>query len=259
MTSKEIKSVLVLEDEQEALDLILNLLPQYLSAKIVPTRFPTEAIQLARNHCFDIVLLDVTLNYNGSQFGGLEVYKSLMDRYGDSSLVAYSQYITDELLQRYGLPFNFIEKQTNVVQWMAKLAADISRIRNRQSCFVAMPFGRSYEELFQIIRPCVESAGYRCVRIDQERFTESILEKIFSEIRKAKVVLFVATGGNPNVFYEAGYAIALGKEVVTVTDRFNRMPFDIRDRNAVAYGQNHTSLTEALMKVLTSLSEVSDA
>jgi len=253
-----IKSILILDDEQEALDLLAHLLRPHTAAKLVCTRFPTQAIQLANKHCFDIILLDATLNYNGSQFGGLEVYKTLNGRYGHSSLVCYSQYITDELLQRYGLPFNFVEKQANQVVWVEKLATELSEFRTRQSCFVAMPFGHDYDDLFEIIRSCIECAGYRCVRIDEQAFTKSVVEKIFEEIRKSMLVVFVACGSNPNVFYEAGYALALEKEVVTVTDQFDHLPFDIRDRNAIAYGTAPSSLKVTLTAKLNTLTEPQD-
>ena len=251
-----VKSLLILDDEQEALDLLSHLLGPYLPARMLCTKFPTQAIQLAKKHCFDMILLDVTFSYNGSQFGGLEIYKALLDRYGDSSLVVYSQYINDELLQRYGLPFNFVEKLPNVMNWIPLLAESISDLRKKQSCFVAMPFGGRFESLYQVLRECIEAAGYRCVRIDEQVFTDSIVERIFDEIRKAKVLLFVATGANANVFYEAGYAAALGKEIVTVTERFDVLPFDIRDRKAIQYGDDPDRLRKSLTAMLSSLTEL---
>ena len=81
-----------------------------------------------------------------------------------------------------------------------------------------------------------------------QAFTQSVVDRIFDEIRKSKLVVFVASGQNPNVFFEAGYAIALRKEVVTVTDRF--------DRHAIAYGNDPKSVETALMKKLASLTEI---
>jgi CheY-like chemotaxis protein len=251
-----LKSILILDDEQEPLDFLSLLLKQHVSGRIVPTRFPTQAIQLARDNCFEIVLLDVTFSFNGSQFGGLEVYKSLLDRYGDSSLVVYSHYITDELLQRYNMPFNFVEKPTDILHWIPHFVEDLTRYRGRQSCFVAMPFGRAFDALFEIIRGCVESAGYQCARIDRQVFTDSIVERIFREIRKAKLVVFVATGANANVFYEAGYAAALGKEIITVTDSHSVLPFDVRDRNAISYGSDPMALIGPLTNILGSITDV---
>ena len=255
MMFTNIKNVLILDDEQSELDLIISLLQQHLPARMISTKYPTKALQLARDSYFDIILIDVTLSYNGTQFGGLEVYKSLLERYGNSSLVAYSQYITDELLQRYGLPFKFIEKDVNRVEWIQKLTSQLVELRGHQSCFVAMPFQRDYDELFSVVRSSINSAGYRCVRIDQHTFTQSIVDKIFYEIRNSKLMVFVATDQNPNVFYEAGFAVALRKEVITVTDHFDHLPFDIRDRNTIAYGNDLTLLGETLTAKLVALTD----
>jgi CheY-like chemotaxis protein len=251
-----IKSLLILDDDQEMLDLVENLVKPILNTNSITTRFPTRAIQLAEQLYFDFVLLDVTISYNGSQFGGLDVYKILRQRYGDASIIAYSQYINDELLQRYGLPFNFSEKDTNMVLWVKRLTEEMLKLRNQQTCFVAMPFGSKYRELYRAIRLSVEGSGYRCIRIDERAFTQSIVTKIFTEIKKAKLIIFVATDKNPNVYFEAGYAVALGKEVITVTDKFENLPFDIRDRNAVSYVDDPKTLQSVLIERLSSLTDL---
>jgi CheY-like chemotaxis protein len=257
--SMTIRSVLILDDEVGHADLLIHLLKPRLEAKFVHTRFPTKAVQLAKNHCFDMVLLDVTLDYNGTQFGGLEVYKELVTRYGAASLLAYSHYITDDLLKRYGLPFNFIEQDEHALSWADKLAATILDLRSKQSCFVSMPFGASGRELYSVIKKCVEAAGYRCVRVDEQAFTKSILDKIFEEITGAKIMIFVATGQNPNVFYEAGYAVAQSKEVITITNEFENLPFNVRARNALRHGTDLGLLEAPLITKLVSLTEVPDA
>lgn len=231
-----IKSVLILDDEQNSLDLLHQLLSSTIDAKFYCTKYPTQAIHAASEKSFDIMLLDVTLHYRGTQYGGLEVYRSLMHRYGDSSIIAYSQYIDDDLLQKFGMPFNFIESHTEHKRWIGDLVSHMRLLRDRQTCFVAMPFGDRFDSLFSVIRLCVEENNrYRCVRIDQRAFTKSIVETIFEEIRKARFIIFVASEQNANVFYEAGYAVALDKEVITIVDDFHNLPFDVRDRNALRY------------------------
>ena len=69
------------------------------------------------------------MNYAGSQFGGLEVYKSLFNRYGDSSLVAYSQFVSDELVRQYDFRFNFIEKGTNALEFLERVLQEIKALR----------------------------------------------------------------------------------------------------------------------------------
>jgi nucleoside 2-deoxyribosyltransferase len=86
--------------------------------------------------------------------------------------------------------------------------------------------------------------------------TRSIIDKMFDEIKKSKFVIFVATGHNPNVFFEAGYAVAMNKEVITIADALDRLPFDVRDRRAIVYGADPTSLSDSLSEMLGSLTAV---
>jgi CheY-like chemotaxis protein len=214
------------------------------------------ALRLANSHFFDLILIDVTMNYNGTPFGGFELYKHLIGRYGNSSLLAYSQYITDDLLKQYEYDFNFLEKGTDPIEFVESLREGLETLRQRQSCFIAMPFDKKYDPIFQSIKECVEQRHYRCVRVDQQHFTKSIIEKIFTEIRDAKLVLFLSTDQNPNAFYECGYSVALSKEVITLTDVYENLPFDIRDRNAIAYGEDMGKLKKVLINKLSNLTVV---
>ena len=107
----EFKSILLVDDNQDSLELYSELLKKKSGCAVMFTKYPSVAMKLANKHFFDIILIDVTINFNGTQFGGLEVYKNLKGRYGDSSLIVYSQFITDDLLKQYEYEFNFIEKK----------------------------------------------------------------------------------------------------------------------------------------------------
>jgi CheY-like chemotaxis protein len=251
-----IRSVLILDDEQSNLDLITHLIRPHIAADLVCAKHPTRAIQLAQEHCFDLILLDVTINYRGTPYGGLEVYKALGVRYGSSSILAYSQYIEDDLLEKYGLQLNFSERDINVIRWSERLVSDMNKLRSLQTCFVAMPFDLEFEPLYAVIKVCVEMAGYQCIRVDQQVFTKSIIDRIFEEIRKAKMVIFVASSKNPNVFYEAGYAMALDKEIIAITDEYSNLPFDVRDRSTLKYGADFSELKNPLQNKLASLTIV---
>jgi CheY-like chemotaxis protein len=254
---KFINSILLVDDDEDSLDLYAHLLKERLNAEVQTTRYPSKALKLSQKHFFDMVVIDVTIDFNGTPFGGLELYKSLMGRYGDSSLIVYSQFITDDLLKQYDYDFNFIERGTNPIRFIDKLVGTMDSLRKKQTCFVAMPFHKSYMPLYRAVETCVKRASYRCVRIDRQHFTKSIVEKIFTEINNAKLIIFLATDQNPNAFYECGYAVALNKEVITLTDVHKNLPFDIRDRNAIAYGTDLKSLKSALADRLSNLTRSS--
>lgn len=237
-SSKDPRRILFVDDEEGQLKLYSTLLSNELPWNIQITKFPTEALALAGKRLYDVIVIDVTMDYNGSPFGGLELYRQLSSRYGSDSLVVYSKFITEDLLKRYNYPFNFIEIGDDPVAFAERLARRVTDLRKRQRCFVAMPFGKEFTPVWRSIHRAVRRALFEPVRIDKKRFNSSIIDEIVRDIRDAKVVLFVATSMNPNVFYEVGFAHALSKEIVTITDKYSSLPFDVRDLNAIAYGED---------------------
>ena len=57
---------------------------------------------------------------------------------------------------------------------------------------------------------------------------------------------------SPNVFYEVGFARALGKDVVMTARKETHLPFDVGDRPSSS-AEDQTDLRESLEKSLASL------
>ncbi len=117
--------------------------------------------------------------------------------------------------------------------------------------FVLMPFDRSFDDIYKFgIKGAAEQVGAYAERVDEQIFTEGILDRIFSEINKADVVVADMTGRNPNVFYEVGYAHALGKIVLLVTRDANDIPFDLQHQQHTVYGGSIDTLKSELARKL---------
>ena len=54
------------------------------------------------------------------------------------------------------------------------------------------------------------------------------MHDILELISTSKVIICDLSGKNPNVFYEAGIAHTLGKEVILITQHESDVPFDLR-------------------------------
>src|SRR5215467_9797558 len=77
---------------------------------------------------------------------------------------------------------------------------------------VLMPFKKEFNDTYTFgIKGAADDVGAYAERIDEQIFSEGILDRIFNQISKADVIIADMTGRNPNVFYEVGYAHALGK------------------------------------------------
>jgi hypothetical protein len=103
--------------------------------------------------------------------------------------------------------------------------------------FVLMPFDHDFDDIYKLgIKPACASAGAYAERVDEQIFQESILERIYNQISKADIIVADMTGRNPNVFYETGYAHALGKPVIFLTQKADDIPFDLKHYPFIVYG-----------------------
>jgi hypothetical protein len=123
-------------------------------------------------------------------------------------------------------------------------------MRNNQSkpfALVLMPFSEKFRDIYEVgIKPACKDAGAICERIDEQIFSENILERIYGQIRKADIIVSEMTGRNANVFYETGYAHALGKRVILLTQEADDIPFDLRPYPHIIYKGSISTLKKEL-------------
>ena len=112
-----------------------------------------------------------------------------------------------------------------------------------------MPFDAAFNDVYTAIQNAAEQAGIRCRRADDIWENPAIIQYVVSLIDRSKVVICDCSGRNPNVFYEAGIAHTLGREVILITQSEHDIPFDLRHLRYVRYLNNaegRTALTQAL-------------
>lgn len=113
--------------------------------------------------------------------------------------------------------------------------------------FVLMPFDAAFNDTYKLgIKQACEDAGTYCERVDEQIFQESILQRIYNQIAKADIVVADMSGRNPNVFYETGYAHALGKRVILLTRNSEDIPFDLKHYPHIVYGGSIVELKSEL-------------
>jgi len=115
--------------------------------------------------------------------------------------------------------------------------------------FVLMPFNKKFEDIYKLgIKPACEKAGAYPERVDDQIFQESILQRIYNQIAKADIIIADMTGRNPNVFYETGYAHALGKPVILLTQETEDIPFDLKHYPHIIYEGSISNLIPDIEK-----------
>jgi hypothetical protein len=115
--------------------------------------------------------------------------------------------------------------------------------------FVLMPFHPDFNDIYQLgIKAACQAAGAYCERVDEQIFVEDILDRVYNQIAKADIIISEMTGRNPNVFYETGYAYALNKRVILLTQITDDIPFDLKHYPHIVYGGKITELKSELEK-----------
>jgi hypothetical protein len=114
--------------------------------------------------------------------------------------------------------------------------------------FVLMPFGSEFDDVYKLgIKAAAEQCDVIAERVDEQIYTESILERIYRQIRNADFIIADMTGKNPNVFYEVGYAHAQGKLCTLLTQSATDIPFDLLHHRHIVYRGSVSDLKETLI------------
>jgi len=104
----------------------------------------------------------------------------------------------------------------------------------RGRVFIAMWFDPSMDEVYDVgIKPALElDCKLTAIRIDKVHHNEKICDKILAEIRRCQFTVADFTGQNQGVYFEAGFAMGIGREVIrTCRDdemRAKKLHFDTR-------------------------------
>jgi hypothetical protein len=135
-------------------------------------------------------------------------------------------------------PGDFAAITREAVQLAAQLAVG-------NLVFIVMAFREELEDAFTAINEVCKERGLKCSRTDQDPTTSRIYQRIVTEIRRATFVIADVTVGTLNVYYELGYAEALGKPVIVIAKEGTDLPFDTRDIPTTLY-RNQTRLKTML-------------
>lgn len=101
----------------------------------------------------------------------------------------------------------------------------------RDRCFVAMWFKPDLDAVYESgFAKAVEQCGFRPYRVKDDPTNKSVIDQILSEIRRAHFVVADYTGQRQSVYYEAGFAHGLGREVISCCQEgsTDKLAFDTR-------------------------------
>lgn len=111
----------------------------------------------------------------------------------------------------------------------------------KEQGFIAMAFRLLTSDALHIegLNPGIKNAGYNPMRIDRKDHNNRIDDEIVAEIRKSKFVVADLTGKNAGAYFEAGFAMGLGKPVIWTCQQSEidagNVHFDTRQYSIVSW------------------------
>jgi nucleoside 2-deoxyribosyltransferase len=119
--------------------------------------------------------------------------------------------------------------------------------------FAAMSFAPKQLSVWkQVIEPGVLEAGYRPVRIDQVPHNQRIDDEIIAQIRRCRFLVADFTGQRNGVYFEAGFALGLGRNVIWMCNHseVNDLHFDTRQFNHILYDDLAKARTDLVNRIV---------
>jgi len=104
--------------------------------------------------------------------------------------------------------------------------------------FVAMSFSPELKTIWENgIKKAIERAGYVAYRVDSEPHADRIDVKIMAEIKNSRFLVADVTEQKRGVYFEAGYALGLGRRVIWCVreDELKNVHFDTRQYNHIVW------------------------
>lgn len=99
---------------------------------------------------------------------------------------------------------------------------DIESNNRVTRCFVAMPFSDDFLPVWDCIQECIRNLKndkhkISIIRASEQNKAHEIPQNVFNHIKDADIVIVDATKYNANVVFEFGYALALKKIIIPMT------------------------------------------
>ena len=173
--------------------------------------------------------------------------------YSEEFLLNQVEFIIDYLEKNNFIEYSFHSIHTNIILKM--LTSGWARVENTEkddsdnkNVFIAMSFDESMNEVRNTLKKVIISNGYNPRIMDEIEHNHQIVPEMLYEIRQAKFVIAELTGHNNGAYFEAGYALGLGKDVIQVCrkDTFGSdRHFDVKQVNTILW-ENQEDLYKRL-------------
>ena len=171
----------------------------------------------------------------------------------DETILSQTQakFVSDYLSENNLVDFSITKRGFNATikpDGYAKIYDLQKNQSNNKKVFIAMSFDPKHKPIMEAIKTALRGSGYLPNPICDKPHNNWIMSEILAEIKDSKFVIADLTGQNLGVYYEAGFAEALNKEVILTCPEngFKKIHFDLKQKFIIKYS-NEEELIERLM------------
>jgi hypothetical protein len=178
-------------------------------------------------------------------------------RFGGAGEIIYQQELkrlketSREAAEEYEMLNSLSDDSSALAHEVIRLAKRLAKPGN---VFTIMSFDEKYIDVFDSYKQVCAEFEFEAERTDESTSLERIIPRIEAGIRNSAIVIADVSEMSPNVFYELGFAKALGKDVIVTAKRETPLPFDIGDV-PVIFWESQRELKDELRKYFKSRSD----
>jgi hypothetical protein len=163
---------------------------------------------------------------------------TLIDSYSREEFDWYIEWLKrDNLVYQTGAGLYSAQLTLSVAGW--NRVQPLSTIGGTPGhCFVAMWFAPELQIVYDNgIALGISDAGFKPIRIDAKEHNNEIPDEIIAEIRNSEFMVADFTGQRAGVYYEAGFAMGLGRKVIWCCreDEISKLHFDTSHKNHIGW------------------------
>ena len=169
-----------------------------------------------------------------------------------------------ELAARTGNDVNSSEYRITLTGW--KRVAELRKTNElSKQGFIAMSFDPQVKCIEDCFKKAISEAGYKPQIIKDKEHNNYIMPEIFYEIKQSMFVVVDVTKENSGAYFEAGYAQALGKEVIVCCreDVFKgqnkELPkphFDIAQKSMIIWKDEEDLITRLKNRIIATVNKL---
>jgi CheY-like chemotaxis protein len=243
--------ILIVDDQEFSVILLEAFIKEaFPNEKIHCALSPNDALEIFRTNRINIVLMD--MYYENQSILGTELYEKFKLINSDLKTIAITSYDSKFAFKCGRLGFDdYMTKPINIEKLKQSISFQIKALQNglKGNVFCIMPFDDElYDTYLFGIKETLNNIGYHCFRIDEQIFNDAIIEKIKESIKTSDYIIADLTNSNPNVFYEVGFAHAIGRNVILIANSTLDLKFDLQHIRTIIYDGKINKLREELEK-----------